>query len=104
MSHPVDRPRTETPSSNASANAKASGNAVSAKGTAPTSARSSPGGPTPVKGKPIDLAFTRPPKLEAFPGLPVRAIEEIKRRLDGGELHALALETSAPPPSSSQGD
>ncbi|MEK7706464.1 MAG: family 78 glycoside hydrolase catalytic domain, partial [Verrucomicrobiota bacterium] len=31
-----------------------------------------------VKGRPVDLGFRRPPKLEAFPGLPVRAIEEIK--------------------------
>jgi alpha-L-rhamnosidase len=31
-----------------------------------------------VKGRPVDLGFQRPPKLEAFPGLPVRAIEEIK--------------------------
>ena len=31
-----------------------------------------------IKGRPIDLGFQRPPKLEAFPGLPVRAIEEIK--------------------------
>jgi alpha-L-rhamnosidase len=31
-----------------------------------------------VKGRPVDLAFKPPPKLEAFPGVPVRAIEEIK--------------------------
>jgi alpha-L-rhamnosidase len=31
-----------------------------------------------VKGRPIDLAFKRPEKLEAFPGVPVRPIEEIK--------------------------
>lgn len=37
-----------------------------------------PGGKVEIKGRPIDLGFQRPPKLEAFPGLPVRAIEEIK--------------------------
>lgn len=37
-----------------------------------------PSGATPVKGRPIELGFKRPPVLEAFPGLPVRAIEEIK--------------------------
>lgn len=31
-----------------------------------------------VQGRPIDLGFKRPPVLEAFPGLPVRATEEIK--------------------------
>jgi len=31
-----------------------------------------------IKGHPVDLGFQRPPKLEAFPGLPVRPIEEIK--------------------------
>jgi len=31
-----------------------------------------------IKGRPIDLGFKRPGKLEAFPGLPVRLIEEIK--------------------------
>ena len=31
-----------------------------------------------VKGRPVDLGFQRPPKLEAFPGNPVRATEEIK--------------------------
>ncbi len=31
-----------------------------------------------IKGRPIDLGFQRPAKLEAFPGLPVRALEEIK--------------------------
>lgn len=37
-----------------------------------------PGGPVEVKGRPIDLAFQRPPVLEAFPGVPIRPIEEIK--------------------------
>jgi len=37
-----------------------------------------PGGNVKVEGRPIDLAFKHPPKLEAFPGLPVRATEEIK--------------------------
>ncbi|MEI6195016.1 MAG: glycoside hydrolase family 78 protein [Verrucomicrobiota bacterium] len=31
-----------------------------------------------IKGRPMDLGFKRPAKLEAFPGLPVRPIEEIK--------------------------
>lgn len=31
-----------------------------------------------VQGRPIDLGFKRPPVIEAFPGLPVRATEEIK--------------------------
>jgi alpha-L-rhamnosidase len=31
-----------------------------------------------IKGRAVDLGFQRPPKLEAFPGLPVRPIEEIK--------------------------
>ena len=31
-----------------------------------------------VEGRPVDLGFQRPPKLEAFPGNPVRAMEEIK--------------------------
>ena len=31
-----------------------------------------------IQGHPVDLGFQRPPKLEAFPGLPVRPIEEIK--------------------------
>ena len=31
-----------------------------------------------IKGHPVDLGFQRPPKLEAFPGLPVRPIQEIK--------------------------
>jgi alpha-L-rhamnosidase len=37
-----------------------------------------PGDKTEIKGRPIDLGFKRPAKLEAFPGLPVRPIEEIK--------------------------
>ena len=37
-----------------------------------------PGDKVEIKGRPIDLGFKRPAKLEAFPGLPVRAIEEIK--------------------------
>jgi alpha-L-rhamnosidase len=31
-----------------------------------------------IKGRSVDLGFKRPSKLEAFPGLPVRAVEEIK--------------------------
>jgi alpha-L-rhamnosidase len=30
------------------------------------------------ESRPVDLAFKRPPKLEAFPGVPARVIEEIK--------------------------
>ena len=37
-----------------------------------------PGGNTEMKGHPVDLGFQRPAKLEAFPGLPVRPIQEIK--------------------------
>jgi len=37
-----------------------------------------PGDPVVIKGRPVDLGFKRPDKLEAFPGLPVRPIEEIK--------------------------
>ena len=37
-----------------------------------------PGDATVVKGRPVDLGFQRPPRLEAFPGLPVRPIEELK--------------------------
>jgi alpha-L-rhamnosidase len=37
-----------------------------------------PGDNPAIKGRPIDLGFKRPAKLEAFPGLPVRPIEEIK--------------------------
>lgn len=37
-----------------------------------------PGEKLEVKGRPVDLAFKPPPKLEAFPGVPVRALEEIK--------------------------
>ena len=36
-----------------------------------------PGEKVEVKGRPIDLGFHRP-RLEAFPGVPVRVIEEIK--------------------------
>jgi alpha-L-rhamnosidase len=36
-----------------------------------------PVGAVEIKGRPVDLAFHRPAKLEAFPGVPVRAIEEI---------------------------
>jgi len=39
---------------------------------------SQPGDKIEIKGRPVDLGFQRPPKLEAFPGVPVRAIEEIK--------------------------
>ncbi len=31
-----------------------------------------------IKGREVDLGFHRPPKLESFPGLPVRRIQEIK--------------------------
>jgi alpha-L-rhamnosidase len=37
-----------------------------------------PGGRVEIKGREIDLGFKRPPKLESFPGVPVRRIEEIK--------------------------
>ena len=37
-----------------------------------------PGAEPAIKGWPVDLGFKRPAKLEAFPGLPVRPIEEIK--------------------------
>jgi alpha-L-rhamnosidase len=37
-----------------------------------------PGGQPKIEGRETDLGFKRPPKLEAFPGVPVRAIEEIK--------------------------
>jgi len=37
-----------------------------------------PTGKIEIKGRPVDLGFQRPPKLEAFPGVPVRVIEEIK--------------------------
>src|ERR1035438_4966697 len=39
-----------------------------------------PGGQPKIEGRETDLGFKRPPKLEAFPGVPVRAIEEIKPR------------------------
>ena len=35
------------------------------------------GGPQ-VKGRPVDLGFKRPPVLQAFPGMPVRRLQEIK--------------------------
>ena len=31
-----------------------------------------------IEGRPVDLRFQRPAKLEAYPGMPVRPIEEIK--------------------------
>jgi alpha-L-rhamnosidase len=37
-----------------------------------------PGDKVEIKGRAVDLGFKRPAKLEAFPGLPVRPIEEIK--------------------------
>lgn len=37
-----------------------------------------PGEKLAVKGRAVDLGFKRPPKLEAFPGNPVRATQEIK--------------------------
>jgi len=36
-----------------------------------------PGEKLEVKGRPVDLGFKRPPKLEAFPGVPVRVTEEL---------------------------
>jgi alpha-L-rhamnosidase len=39
---------------------------------------SQPGNGPKIEGRPIDLGFHAPPKLEAFPGLPVRPIQEIK--------------------------
>ena len=30
-----------------------------------------------IKGHEVDLGFKRPPRLEAFPGVPVRAVEEV---------------------------
>jgi alpha-L-rhamnosidase len=36
------------------------------------------GGKVEVKGREVDLGFKRPPKLEAFPGVPVRRMEEIR--------------------------
>jgi alpha-L-rhamnosidase len=37
-----------------------------------------PGEKLEVKGREVDLGFKRPPKFEAFPGMPVRPIEEIR--------------------------
>jgi alpha-L-rhamnosidase len=37
-----------------------------------------PDGKPKIEGRPVDLGFQRPPKLEAFPGLPVRRTQEIK--------------------------
>ena len=37
-----------------------------------------PGDAVEIKGRPVDLGFKRPARLEAFPGLPVRPIQEIK--------------------------
>ena len=37
-----------------------------------------PGDKVEIKSRPVNLGFRRPAKLEAFPGLPVRPIEEIK--------------------------
>ncbi len=39
---------------------------------------SQPGNGPKIEGRPIDLGFHAPPKLEAFPGLPVRPVQEIK--------------------------
>ena len=38
------------------------------------------GGEPKILGHEVDLGFQRPPKLEAFPGVPVRVIEEIPTR------------------------
>jgi alpha-L-rhamnosidase len=40
--------------------------------------RNTPDGKAKIEGREVDLGFHRPPKLEAFPGLPVRRIQEIK--------------------------
>jgi alpha-L-rhamnosidase len=37
-----------------------------------------PGEKPKIEGREVDLGFKAPPKLEAFPGVPVRVIEEIK--------------------------
>jgi len=37
-----------------------------------------PGGAVEIKGQPVDLGFKRPAKLESYPSVPVRAIQEIK--------------------------
>jgi alpha-L-rhamnosidase len=37
-----------------------------------------PGRSVEIEGRPVDLGFSRPPRLEAFPGVPVRRMEEIK--------------------------
>ena len=37
-----------------------------------------PGQGMEIKGREVDLGFKRPPRLEAFPGLPVRPLQEIK--------------------------
>jgi alpha-L-rhamnosidase len=44
---------------------------------APGSAGRAATGPK-IEGREVDLGFHRPPKLEAFPGVPVRRIQEIK--------------------------
>ncbi|MCO5053696.1 MAG: glycoside hydrolase family 78 protein [Verrucomicrobiae bacterium] len=36
-----------------------------------------PGEALAIKGRPIDLRFQRPPKLEAFPGVPMRVVQEL---------------------------
>jgi alpha-L-rhamnosidase len=35
-------------------------------------------GPPKLVGRPVDLGFIRPPRLEAFPGVPVRVTQELK--------------------------
>ena len=37
-----------------------------------------PGGKVEIKGRPVNLGFQRPPKLEAFPGEPVRVTQELE--------------------------
>ena len=37
-----------------------------------------PGGAIKIEGQPVDLGFKRPAKLESYPSVPVRAIQEIK--------------------------
>ncbi len=58
--------------------------AVRADATGPVKAKfyeyqnPAPGAKLKIEGREVDLGFHRPARLEAFPGLPVRAIEEIK--------------------------
>jgi alpha-L-rhamnosidase len=56
---------------------------ASENGSAPATFYEFQNGKTPgdrieVKGRPVDLRFRVPPRLEAFPGVPVRATQELK--------------------------